>query len=603
MVMLKHMRFQGIACLYVFALLAQAATPTRCSDGVRQYYSCELSFDLQSDEFNSPHAAMEDDLLHVEFRSPGHTTYLVRHFWVGGKTVRIRFTPIEAVAWTYKITSSSKRLDGQETSFLVAETAAGGMVNVANLRHWRSTDKKPHLWLGADVPWFDLDQAAFETWLDARKKNGFTHVRGVVLNARGAAKPFGADGLPNPSYFEALDAKILAAEERGFTADLILADQSFLQTGMLDAREKLEPLIRYLVARYGGLNVTWQGIERFEDVAGARGLARDIGSILKKYDSFRHPRSSDARVTSSPLIGDGWMNFIVEASPQPELAAVEHQFTDRPSIHLISTAEPKAFRQEIWNATTNGQYLNVPFAALQNANNVKAIETWVRLISDTRHWEFEPFFDVDGARAVAVDARADPYADVDFVECLTYAQKPGIVEVTLPKHKYNPVWINPGTGDSEALKDTRTEVFSRETPDNERDWILYLPREGKKESMGRSYYFESHNPPVQDPETDPAKIPLAIVDPPGDQISVRAPAPFKVKITKANRATRYLQYVWWGEVVAGGEGSRVIGIGSSGTLTLPKALAQAGVILNLRMQAINANGKAYELNRVYTLAP
>jgi len=61
--------------------------------------------------------------------------------------------------------------------------------------------------------------------------------------------------------------------------------------------------------------------------------------------------------------------------------------------------------------------------------------------------------------------------------------------------------------------------------------------------------------------------------------------------------------VWWGEVVAGGEGARVLGIGASGNLTLPPALAQPGALLNLRLQAINANGKAYELDRVYTLTP
>jgi hypothetical protein len=593
--MLKHMRHIGVraTCLLFFVVTAQAAAPTSCSQGARQYYPCELSFDMQPGEMKSPQAAFEDDLLRVEFRSPSHTTYVMRSFWVGGPTVRVRFTPIETGEWTYKITSGSKRYDSQEANFAVAETSEAGMVNVANLRHWRSTNKKPHLWLGADVPWLDLDQATLEAWLEARRKNGFTHVRGLVLATRGSVKPLGADGLPNLAYFDALDAKILAAENLGFTADLILADESFVQSGLLDAREKLEPLIRYLVARYGGLNVTWQGIEHFEDLDGARGLLRDIGLFLKKYDGFRHPRSTDARVTSSPLLADGWMNFIVESSPHPELAAVEHQFTEQPSIHVISAAEPDAFRRELWNATANGQYPDAPFEALRNEANVKAVETWFRLVSETRHWEFEPFFDIDGARA----------AGLEEVEYLTYAEKPGIIEITLPKHKYNPVWVNPASGEEIPLKDYRGEVFSRETPDRSHDWVLQVPRDGRKESMARSYYFESQDPPVQEVESDAAKTPFEIVDPPGDQISVRAPAPFKIKITRANRATRYVQYVWWGEVVAGGEGARVMAFGPSGSFTLPKTLAQPGAILNLRLAAINANGKAYELDRVYTLTP
>jgi Protein of unknown function (DUF4038)/Domain of unknown function (DUF5060) len=602
-----YMRLVGtalkLACMPCLAFIVSAATPVLCSQGARQYYPCQLSFDLQPNELSSPQAAMEDDLLHIEFRSPSHTTYLMRHFWAGGKTVRIRFTPTEPGEWAYKITSSVKRLDEQEARFTVAETSEAGMVNVANLRHWRSTNKKPHLWLGAQAPWLDLDQATFESWLDARKKNGFTHIRGILLTARGTAKPFSADGMPNVSYFDAIDDRVLAAENRGFTVDLIIADASFVNSGVFEAREKLDAYIRYIVGRYAGLNITWQGIERFEEIAGSRGLLRDIGLKLKKYDGFRHPRSTDARDTSSPLLSDGWMNFIMEASPRGDLGAVEHQFTEQPSIHVISTPDPVGFRHELWNATTNGQYPSVPFEALKNETNVKAVETWFKLVSDSRHWEFEPFFDVDGARAVAVDGRTDPYAEIDFVECLTYAQKGGIIEVTLPRHKYNPEWVNPATGEETPLKDTRTEVFSRETPDKTNDWILYLPREGRKESMGRSYYFESHNPPVQEAETDATKTPFTIVDPAGEQISVRAPAPFGIKITKPNRATRSIQYVWWGEVVAGGEGARVLGIGPSGTLTIPKALAQPGQILNLRLNAINANGKAYELDRVYTLTP
>ena len=558
---------------------------------------------MQANEWKAAQSEMDDDLLRVEFRSPSHTTYMMRSFWDGGLTLRVRFTPIEAGEWTYKITSSSKRLDDQEATFSAAETAEAGLVNVANLRHWRTTNKKPHLWLSAEAPWLDLAPPAFDTWLDARKKDGFTHIRGTVLSAQGSRKPFAADGRPDLQYFRALDQRILAVSDRSLTADLIIADQALVRSGAFAEREKVEPMIRYVVARYGGLNVTWQGIEHFEDLAGARGLLRDIGMFLKKYDGFRHPRSTDARVSSSPLLSDGWMNYIIEASAQPELGAVEHQFTAQPSIHVISTAEPVGFRHELWNATANGQYPSVPFAALQNEANVKAVEIWHKLISDTRHWEFEPFFDADGARAVAVDGRTDPNSEVDFVECLSYAQKPGIVEVTLPKHKYNPEWINPATGEEIPLKDTKTEVFSRATPDNTSDWILYLPREGRKESMARSYYFESHDPPVQEPESDAAKTPFVIVDPPGDTISASVPAPFKIKITKSNRATRSMQYVWWGEVVSGGEGARVMAMGPSGQLTLPEALAKPGALLTVRLLAINANGKAYELDRVYTLAP
>jgi hypothetical protein len=60
-----------------------------------------------------------------------------------------------------------------------------------------------------------------------------------------------------------------------------------------------------------------------------------------------------------------------------------------------------------------------------------------------------------------------------------------------------------------------------------------------------------------------------------------------------------MQYVWWGEVVAGGEGARLLGIGSSGTFPPLTNMATDLGNLNLRVEAINANGKAYEIDKVF----
>ena len=372
-----------------------------------------------------------------------------------------------------------------------------------------------------------------------------------------------ANGAPNPEYFAALDERLLAAANRGFALDLIIADQSFAAgrafCGSYDARD---PLVRYLVARYGALDVSWQGIEAFDDVPDSRALLRGLGESLKKYDMFHHPRSTDARASSSPLLRDGWMNYLIEASPRPDLGAVEHQFTEQPEIHVVTAIEPDAFRHEIWNATTNGEYLSIPYAALQNAANVKAVQVWSQVIANTRHWELEPYFDVDGARAVGLNE----------VEYLAYAQTPGIVEVTLPKHKYNPVWVNPITGEEIELKDYKGLVFSRQTPDSAHDWILQVPREGHKEMMLRSYRFESEDPPLQEPELDTARVPFEISDPRGDAIPAGAPPPYAIKLLRSNRATRTMEYVWWGEIVGSNSGARLLGIGPSGTFQMPSGL-------------------------------
>ena len=545
---------------------------------------------MQAGDLPASASPYKDELLNVEFRSPRATTYLMRGFSDDGRSLRVRFTPPEPGNWNYHVTSSVKRYDNQEVPFSVADFAGPGLVNVANVRHWRTTNKKPHLWLGVSMPSPDLDQSNLETWLDTRRSDGFTHIRCTLLTGQ----PFTRALEPDPAYFKALDDRLLAAATRGFIVDLLLADKSVVGSPAFAARERLAPLVRYLAARYGGLNATWQGLERFEDIPAARALLKDLGSLLQKYDGFQHPRSTDARVSSSPLLADGWMNFLIEASPYPGFAAVEHQFTEQPEIHVITATDPDAFRHELWTSTTNGEYPSVSSDSLKNEANVKVIRTWVKVVADTRHWELEPYFEVDGARAVGLDE----------VEYLAYALTPGIVEITLPKKKYNPQWVNPATGEAILLKDYKGEVFSRPTPDNVHDWVLQVPREGHKESMLRYYYFESQDPPVQEIESDPSKAPFEIAEPPGDQLNPRIPTPFKVKLTRTNRATRNMQYIWWGEVVAGGEGTRVLGLGASGNFTVPADLARTpGANLNLRVQAINANGKAYELNKVYRLTP
>jgi hypothetical protein len=298
-------------------------------------------------------------------------------------------------------------------------------------------------------------------------------------------------------------------------------------------------------------------------------------------------------MSSSVLMRDGWANFIIESSPNPQLAAVERQFTAAPQIHVIQSVEPDALRRELWNSTANGEYPTVRYEAIRNPSNLEAIKIWIKVMLDVRHWEFEPYFEVDGSRAVGLDN----------VEYLLYAEHPGTLEISFTeKHKYNPQWINPRTGDTIALKDVKQDTYTQPTPGSGGDWIFQVPRDGRKEGMLKSYKFESVPAPVQEVELNPSKIPFEIVQPVGDKLDVAHPAGFQVRVTKPNRATRLMQYVWYGEVVAGGEGARVLGIGPTGQFTIPSYLVQSRpALLNVRLNAINANGKAYSLEKVYPI--
>jgi hypothetical protein len=592
------MRSLAIAILAPLALAAvsgRAASLPSCDAGAAKYRPCELRFEWNQGELPSGKSPFRDELLNVAFRGPDATTYLIQAFWDGGRALRVRFTPNQAGTWTYRITSVLKRFDNRQSIFAVSDDSAPGFISVANVRHWWTDNKQPHLWMSAEVPWLDLDDAAFRKWVDARKSDGFTHIRGVLLTEHShSGKPLSPNSEPDMAYFSALDDRLLYANGLGLTLDLILADSSFLNIGDLNTWQQREPLIRYLVARYGALNVCWQGIEHFEDQPQARSLLQQIGSLLGKYDSFRHPRSTDARMTSSMLLRDGWENYIVEASANPQLGDVDRQITAAPQIHVIQGIEPDAFRHELWVATTNGEYPTMRFEASQNAANIQAMRLWSKIMSNVRHWEFEPFFDVDGARC----------AGLDNVEYLLYAQQPGTVEISFPeKHKYDAHWINPASGETIELKDVKQDAFSEPTPSGTGGWLLQLERTGKKESMLKSYRFESVSAPIQEIELDPTKVPFEIVEPPGDEIEVGKPATYGIKITRANRATRSMEYLWAGEIVAEGEGPRVLALGASGSFELPAQLMKTrSAMLNLHVAAINANGKAYSVSKVYQIS-
>ena len=347
-----------------------------------------------------------------------------------------------------------------------------------------------------------------------------------------------------------------------------------------------ERFIRYVVARYAAFNITWQGLEEFEDYADGRALLKELGLDLKKLDPYQHPRSSNAKVTSSPLLADGWMDYVIEgsgdnAAAHDVVSSVEHQFYQVPFVGVTDA-------KHLWNATMDGEY---PEFRGDNANVAKY---WFDFMSDTRHWELEPYFDVDGTRAVALE-------DVEYVNYIEHPGPP--VEVTVENHGYDVEWLNPATGESLEQKKYNGEHFTGEAPDASHPWVLYIAREGHKDSMGKSYKFESRPVPVQEIETDVKKIPFEIVAPPGNALEAGKPAQFSVKLTRETRATRAMMFLWTGEVVADGRGFRVLGTGSPGTFVVPASVAENfPAVLSVHLTALNANGKAYQTDRVYQLS-
>ena len=290
-------------------------------------------------------------------------------------------------------------------------------------------------------------------------------------------------------------------------------------------------------------------------------------------------------MTSSVLLDDGWMDFVLHSTSDRNVNAVEHQLYGVPFVEVSTAQEDAAaFRRRLWNATMDGQYVGI--ASAPDEAKAKALSVWADILADTRYWELEPYFDVDGGRAVALE-------DTEY---LVYLEKPGPLEVTVEKHGYDIFWINPADGESIKAKKFSGEHFTIEPPDKSHDWILHVVREGRVQGMNRSYKFESRDIVLQEIESNSPKVPFAMEAPKGE-LSISKAMPYAAKITRDSRATRSMLYLWMGDVAADKQGYRVLATGAKGEMKPPADIAKNyPATMHLRLYGMNANGKVYELD-------
>lgn len=506
---------------------------------------CDITFDVGSDSVTQ---------LQAEVKSPKFKTSLVPAFHDGGAKWIIRVAPVDAGTYEFRLTSNITRLNGKTGTFEATPSEHLSFIRPANAHHWIHPETlTPHLWVG-----------------------GVNHQRDTLNLAA------------TPEAMRAVEERIRAANAKGMIVDLSLAPTSEAILQRFPERNEREKWLKLVVSRFAAFDITWLIADQFEGTAGGRALLTEIGQSIKASDPYNHPRSTGAQWTSSPLLADGWMDYINIGANDDSLAAVEHQFFIRPFVTVTQAASnPTEFRRQLWNSTMSGNYPNF------QGGNPELLKIWQDVFSQTRFWELEPYFDVDGGRAVALD-------DVEYI---VYVEKPsGPIEVLTQKHGYDVYWIDPATGQSTKAKNFKGERFVSEAPSNDHDWVLHITRDGRKGRMGRSYKFESRRFFAQEIEQNSDKVPFEIIEPAAEVLSASKPLKLSVKLKRETRATRQMKFVWTGEVVSDGQGFRIIGMGQDGTVQLPKDLtSKFPSVFNLRLSAINSNGKAYSLDKVYRL--
>lgn len=605
---------------FLATMLATVAAAQTLCPPTPTYSVCDIVFELDGQEMNThpnPYLTVE---LRAELRSPRHRTITADAFWDGGNRMVIRFAPADDGQWDFRITGNIPRFSGKQGQITATASDHPGFIKPANGHHWMTIEnRQPHLWMGDtryDFAWMPGPQ--FQIWLDTRAAQKFNHIRGHAIGrdeADGSVNP----DKPDVAFYKTLDGRIAQMNGKGMVVDLILGhDQDHLRKAFPSAKQR-ERYIRYMVSRYAAYNITWQLVQEFEEYTDARELMKQIGTLIKTHDPYGHPRTTHTVSTSSPLLPDGWMDYVLYQSSSEELGAIEHQLYAVPFVNsefgyedsgaghtLPHHVDSTTFRHRLWNATMNGQYpvfgntgtyggrLPADLKYLDSPG-AKAMTAWYDFFAATRFWELEPYFDVDGGRALALPG----------VEYIVYIEKPsGPIEVRLERHGYDVKWVDPATGAATPVEGFKAERKSFEPPDKSHDWILHISREGRKESMRRSYKFESRPLLMQEVETGLTKIPFAIVQPAKDEISLAVPPRYEAKLKRETRGTRSMLYLWTGEAPSNGQGFRVLGTGPEGTFQTQKALtANSPSVLNVRLYGMNANGKVYALDRIYRLAP
>ncbi|MCP5119997.1 MAG: DUF4038 domain-containing protein [bacterium] len=606
------------------SILAAAAWAQPTCPDTPVYSPCDLVYELndaEAAEHPKPYLTVK---LHAEFRSPEARTSLMNAFWDGGRRLVIRFTPIEVGQYVFRPTSNIARLDGKQSQFTATESDSLGFVTTANVRHFAHTTggvkPPPHLWMGDTSYRFAvIDRALFEQMVNTRAEQKFNHIRGLVTgNFPGMENAYLDPDTPDAAYFQELDYRIRYMNERGITADLILAGDENDLANRFSTRRRRQRFIQYLVSRYAPMNVTWQGVQEFEEYKNGRAILKEVMSLVKRLDPYNHPRSTHTTATSAPLLADGWMDYLVYQTSTDDLPAIEREVFPRPQVNAEFGYEDSGagkshghhvdtdtFRKRLWRMTMHGVYPTYgntgtyggrkfePSAQYLNAPGAEQMTHWYNFFENTRHWELEPFYEVDGGRCLALTG----------IEYIVYVENPGPVELITEKKTYKVYWYNPVTGEStKQKKEYKGERFGGQPPTNDHDWVLHLSRDGRKQNMLERWHFESRRVPIQEVELNPKRLPYEIVAPPLGEIKVGQPIKFSAKLTRETRATSRVWLLWTGEVTSGKQGFRVLGTGSEGTFTVPESIAgHLPAMLNLRLFGMNLLGKIYSVNRVFKL--
>lgn len=200
------------------ALLAQSSTATAPGTTIEisQWSTYEMTL-TATGRYDSP--ALAVDLTGV-FNGPDGQNLVIKGFWDGGQTFRIRFTPTREGMWTFMTVSDDPGLDGRLGNITVVKAKDGAHGFVRQSR-------------GVSGNWMYDD--------------------GVSVGKNVTAVATGPD-LMNLARLRAVDTLVIDAAAGGRVTEIPLFDAD--PTAM--SEPQLYAYLQYMTARYGAFpNVVW----------------------------------------------------------------------------------------------------------------------------------------------------------------------------------------------------------------------------------------------------------------------------------------------------------------------------------------------------------
>ena len=226
-----------------------------------------------------------------------------------------------------------------------------------------------------------------------------------------------------------------------------------------------------------------------------------------------------------------------------------------------------------------------------------------QFFSQSRYFDLQPHYRVVGGAALGLQ-RVPRWAEKAIgIEYIVYAEKPGVIELVMPKHEYRVSWYDPSDGSwLDQKKKFKGDRYRSRTPDDDRDWVLYLRREGKKQGYNKSFILESKAPRFREVDYSPTELPFEIQLPSGNEIQAGMEHEFNATLTKNTVAAKRMLWLWRGEVAGSNRGMRVLGTSQSGRFAIPDGLASSyPATLSVRLTGIDGAGRLFEAFRLYRL--